>query len=62
MSASDDNIGTNGAFIDFDNNAFQFTLSNQGWFFISSAPLLPNRSFGFFSNNLVSKFCNLGDA
>jgi hypothetical protein len=30
MSASDVKIGTNGAFIDLFNNAFQFTLSNHG--------------------------------
>lgn len=62
ISASDDNIGTNGALIDLVNKAFQLTLSNHGWFFISSTPFEPKRSFAFFYNNLVNKFCNFGDA
>jgi len=48
MSASDDNIGTKGAFIDLFSNACQFTLSNHGWFFIYYAPFAPNLPFGFF--------------
>ncbi len=62
MSASDVNIGTNGALIDFDTKAVQLTLSNQGWFLIYSTPFVPNLSFGFLSNSLISKFCNFADA
>lgn len=62
ISASDDKIGTNGDLIDFVNKAFQFTLSNQGWFFIYSDPLFPSLSLGFFYNNLINKFWSLGDA
>ena len=62
ISASEERIGTNGAFIDFVTNAFQFTLSNQGWFFISYAPFDPNLSFGFFYKSLINKFWSFGEA
>jgi hypothetical protein len=62
MSASEFRIGTKGALIDFVISAFQFTLSNHGWFLISSAPLAPNLYFGFLSKSLISMFWSLGDA
>ena len=61
VSASDVRIGTNGALIDLDVRAFQFTLSNQGWPFISSGLLDPIRSFGFFSSKRRTKSWTLGE-
>ena len=49
-------MGTNGAFIDLDIKAFQFTFSNQGWLFIYYMLEAPNLSLGFFSNKRIRMF------
>ena len=56
MSVSEVKIGTNGAFIDRDIKAFQFTFSNQGWFLISYALEAPSLSLGFFSSKRIKMF------
>ena len=62
MSVSDVRIGTNGAFIERDIKAFQFTFSNHGWLRIYSELVAPKRSFGFFSSKRIKMFWSFGEA
>lgn len=61
LSASEDKIGTKGAFIALFAKAFQFTFSNHGWDLIWAAPFEPSLSFGFFYSNPEIRFCSLGE-
>jgi len=54
-------MGTKGAFIALVSSAFQFTLLNHGWFFISSEPLAPRRFAGFFYSKPFKILPRFGD-